>query len=217
MALSKEKKEALKTDFEAGKIPVTEIAKKHEVNPATIYRLEKKETWSRKKRKGIAKPKPKQKPKAGRPLKYDKKMHPTQATALCMLGYTNEQIAEFFGVKERIFYYWKKKYPEFLQALSAGREKASMKVIAGLFKRASGHSYDEVKKEYEGDDLIKKTVTQKYYPPETKAAALWLKNKYPELWKEKQEIEGSMNMKVGEITKKNVEKVKDLFDQITEE
>jgi transposase len=186
MALSKEIKEQLKADFEAGEIPVTEIAKKHEVSRSTILRLSEKLKWKRTKRKKQkVKPKP-PKSKGGRPEKY-KKEYAAQATALCMLGFTNKKLASFFNVVESRIYDWKKRHPEFRQALNAGRDKAGMKMAVSLFQRGIGYSHPEEKIFCQDGEIIR-VKTTKHYPPEYKSMVMWLKNKYPDLWREKTDV-----------------------------
>lgn len=213
MALSKETKETLKKDFEAGKIPITEIAKKHGVSRSAMGSLEKREKWSRKNRKKRAKPKPKKKPKKGRPEKYNPD-HNKMITALAMVGFTDEQISDFIGINRDTFYTWKKKHIEFSDALLAGRAKATTKVVVSLFQRATGYSHPE-EKIFCQDGRVIRAETKKHYPPEYKCLALWLKNKEPELWKDKQEVEGSMEMKLGKITEEDVEFTERILKGIT--
>lgn len=213
MALSQNKIKQLKKDFEAAEIPITELVKKHEVGRTTIYRLAAEHNWKGKQRNKPAVPKPK--PEKGRPEKYNGKEHPAQATALCMLGFTNEQLASFFNVVEQTIYNWKKEHPEFLEALRNGREKGSAKVAVSLFQRACGYSHEDEKIFCQDGEIIRAKIT-KHYPPETKAIALWLKNKYPELWRDKQEIEASHEMKIGKITEEDIKVVEKFFDDITE-
>ena len=213
MALSKEQIEDLKKDFEAEEIPVTEIARKYGVGRTTVIRLAKNLKW--KVRKKINLPQKKKKAQIGRPEKY-KPEYAKQATALCLLGYTNEKLANFFNVMEETVTNWKKAHPEFLGALLEGREKAGTQVAVSLFQRAVGYSHPEEKIFcYEGEIITHKTT--KHYPPEVKAMTLWLKNKFPELWRDKQEIDFDGTLRVGEITKEDAKAVDALFKEITEE
>lgn len=173
--LSKKKIRALKKDFKAGKIRIVELVKKHEVSRTTIYRLSREGKWERAKAE-------KPKSKGGRPEKY-KEQYTEQTTALCMLGYTNKQLADFFGVNEETIYAWQRTKFEFSEALLAGREKAASKIAVSLFQRACGYSHDEEKIFCQDGEIIR-AKTKKHYPPEVKAITLWLKNKYPELWRD---------------------------------
>lgn len=212
MSLKPKKIKAIKFDFEDAKIPVTEIAKKYGVGRTTIIRLSKERNWKKRKKRKTRKPPEKR--KRGGENKY-KPEYVKQATALCMLGFTNERLANFFNVVEDTIYEWKKVHPEFSDGLRAGRETASSKIVVSLFQRAIGYSHKEEKVFCQDGEIITYETT-KHYPPEVKAITLWLKNKYPELWKERQEITASVEQKIGKITKEDVEYVKQIFDDITE-
>ncbi len=212
MAIAQSLVEAIRVDVESKKMTVVDIAKKHGVNRLTVKNLWKKHKWRGRKTK--RKKKIVIKRKTGQPTRY-KSEYDKQAIPLCMLGYTNEKLAEFFGVHIDTLYEWKNKHVTFSEALSVGREKASSQIAVSLFQRAKGYSHEE-EKVFCSDGKIITYKTTKHYPPEVKAIALWLKNKYPELWKEKQEIEGYIKAVVGEITKDDAKVVKNLFDDITE-
>ena len=65
---------------------------------------------------------------------------------------------------------------------------------SALYKRAVGYSYDEVREEYDGDVLIKKTVVRKQEAPDTTAQIFfWLKNRRPDRWRNNDRLEISNN------------------------
>jgi len=208
-------KKLVRADFESGKLPITEVAKKRGVSRSFILKWEKAEKWSRKNRPKRKKSKPKKKKSAGRPPKY-KAEYNKQATALCVAGYTNEQLAEFFDIQDSTFYDWQNKHNEFSEAIRAGRDKATAKAGASLFQRVTGFGYQEIKEEHEDGVLVKKTVMNKRALPDVRAAEIYLKAKKPEHWNKPQQIEASVKALIGEITEEDAKKVKDLFDEITE-
>lgn len=119
----------------------------------------------------------------GRPTKYDSK-YCEQAKKLCLLGATDIEIADFFGVNERTLNNWKKSHLEFLQSLKSGKMIADAEVASKLYHRAVGYEHPEVDiKMYEGK--IIKTKLVKHYPPDTAANIFWLKNRQPEKWRDK--------------------------------
>jgi len=127
---------------------------------------------------------------AGRPTKYDKDIHPEQAFKLCLLGSTDMQLADFFGVEEKTINNWKEKHPEFLQSIKAGKEEADAKVAQSLYNRALGYSHPEDKIfNANGEPMV--VPTTKYYPPDATSAIFWLKNRQKANWRDKQEIEQS--------------------------
>lgn len=202
MALSEEKKEQVKADFEAGELPVTEIAKRHSVSRATIARLEKKYSWKRKRRPKQKPPKKKEVSKGGRPEKYNPEWN-SQVTALCLLGHTDVQLAEFLEVDISNFYRWKKRHSEFRNALLNGREKAVSQVVVNLFQRANGYSHPETRVTPGG----KKVEIVKHYPPEVRAIALILKSKYPKIWSDTVKVEAKIEHLDEEIDGEELEKM----------
>ncbi len=114
----------------------------------------------------------------------------TQAEKLCALGATDEEISDFFGVSARTVYRWKIQHPEFCQALKAGKETADARVIRSLYNRAVGYSHDSEEIFcFRGD--VTRAQTVKHYPPDITAAIFWLKNRQPELWRDRQEVTGA--------------------------
>lgn len=105
-------------------------------------------------------------------------------------GLIDEQIAENAGITPSTLYEWKKKYPDISEALKRGKEVVDIQVENALLKRALGYSYKEVKTE-ETADGDKVTVTVKEVVPDTTAQIFWLKNRRPDRWRDKQDIEHS--------------------------
>nr|DAK80681.1 MAG TPA: terminase small subunit [Caudoviricetes sp.] len=105
-------------------------------------------------------------------------------------GLIDEQIAENAGITPSTLYEWKKKYPDISEALKKGKEVVDIQVENALLKRALGYSYKEVKTE-ETADGDKVTVTVKEVVPDTTAQIFWLKNRRPDRWRDKQDIEHS--------------------------
>lgn len=111
-----------------------------------------------------------------------------QAYKLCLLGATDKKLADFFGVSEQTLNAWKHAHPVFLESLTRGKEVADAEIAHSLFLRAKGYSHPDVHvANYQGTPIITDLV--KHYPPDTPAAILWLKNRQPEVWREKVEVE----------------------------
>lgn len=102
-------------------------------------------------------------------------------------GLTDEQIAHNMGIVPSTLYEWKKKYPELSDTLKNGKEVIDRQVENSLLKRALGYRYDEVTYE---DGVETKRVT-KEVQPDTTAQIFWLKNRKPNEWRDKQNIEHS--------------------------
>lgn len=112
-------------------------------------------------------------------------------------GLIDEQIAENIGINPATLYDWKKKYPEISEALKKGKEVVDIEVENALLKRALGYTYDEVTQELcknvengEAELRITKKVTKEVLP-DTTAQIFWLKNRRPDRWRDKQDIEHS--------------------------
>ena len=126
----------------------------------------------------------------GRPSRY-RSEHAGQALKLCRLGATDKDLADFFGVDVATVNRWKLKHPDFRESLKAGKSVSDAEVADRLYQRALGYSHPEDKiMQYEGRAVIVPTI--KHYPPDTIAAIFWLKNRRPDLWRDKvtQEISG---------------------------
>ena len=104
-------------------------------------------------------------------------------------GLTDEQIAENIGIHRDTLNEWKKKYSDISDTLKRGKEVIDRQVENALLKRAIGYEYEEVREEYEGGVLVKRTVTKKEALPDTTAQIFWLKNRKREAWSDKQSIE----------------------------
>ena len=71
-----------------------------------------------------------------------------QAYNYCLLGATNETLAEFFGVSATTIKKWMNKYPGFKESIRRGKDLADMEVARSLYRRAVGYSYEQVVTEY---------------------------------------------------------------------
>lgn len=113
-------------------------------------------------------------------------------------GATGQQLAEHLGVLRITINVWRKKYPEFGEAYSAGKEAADDKIERSLFERAQGYEHDEDHVVYE-DGRPKTYTAKKRYPPDVTACIFWLKNRRPDVWREKSEVDN--NLKITAPTK----------------
>ena len=123
----------------------------------------------------------------GRPTSW-KPEYAEMAYKFCLLGASDERLAELFEVAVSTIYEWKRTVPEFSEAVTRGKEVADAEIAHSLFHRAKGYSHPEDDiKAINGSIVI--TPTTKHYPPDTGAATLWLKNRQPKVWRDKVETE----------------------------
>ncbi|WP_142414404.1 transposase [Hathewaya massiliensis] len=118
-------------------------------------------------------------------------------------GLTDEQIAKNLGIGLTTFYKYKKEHSELSEVLKKGKEVIDFEVENALLKRALGYRYKEVTKEISevtGELEVTKEV-EKEVLPDTTAQIFWLKNRKPQEWRDKQDIEHSGNMKINSTTK----------------
>lgn len=131
----------------------------------------------------------------GRPTKF-KPEYCEQARKLALLGATDAEVAEFFGVTEQTVNNWKIDFPEFFESIRAGKITADSEVATKLYDRARGAEWTEQQaikcktveyidgKKHEKEDVVIVDV-KRAAPPDTQAASLWMRNRRPKDWREK--------------------------------
>lgn len=123
-------------------------------------------------------------------------------------GLSNEQIAHNIGINQDTLYEWQKRFPEFSEAIKKGKEVVDREVENALLKRALGYEYDEVTQEPVTDKdtgitemRVTKRVTKQIVPDVT-AQIFWLKNRKPEEFRDKRDVELSGSVDLGSIIEK---------------
>ena len=130
----------------------------------------------------------------GTPPKF-KEEFAEQAQALAGKGLNEKDIAEIFGVSPQTIGNWKKAYPQFLIAIDKGTEISLGNVKRSMYEKAVGYTHPDIHvSNFRGK--ITKTTVLKHYPPDTTAGAFILKNRDPENWKDKQEINGNLGIDI---------------------
>ena len=140
----------------------------------------------------------KAKGKGGAPTKYQKAYN-EQARKLCLMGYTNKELSDFFGVSKSTLQLWIKGKEGFSDSLKAGKQFADMNVTVGLYERACGYSHVETKVFCNQGEITTHDV-KKIYPPDPISIKYWLNNRQPEKWREKVETEQSSSNMADVIT-----------------
>jgi transposase-like protein len=126
--------------------------------------------------------------KGGRPSKFDD-VDKEYWAFLIEKGYTNREIANKIGVDESTIYNWMKVHDQFFKSLKGFREFADSEVEASLYQRAKGYKVKEVKLFQDKRGNIIEHEVMKSYPPDPTSMIFWLKNRKPDQWRDKQEIE----------------------------
>ncbi len=146
--------------------------------------------------------------RGGRPSKWDAWL--TEEGLLRVQGWardglSEEQIAHNMGIVRATFAEWKKKFPSLLDAIKKGKEVVDREVENAMLKRALGYEYDEVTQEPVTDKdtgitemRVTKVVTKQIVPDVT-AQIFWLKNRKPEEFRDKRDVELSGSVDLGAI------------------
>lgn len=151
--------------------------------------------------------------KRGRPPAY-KPEYAKQAEKLCLIGATDQELADFFEVEIRTIYRWKHTYPDFSAALIVGKEVADERVERSLYQRAIGYEQDEVK-----IFMPSGTAAPVYAPFRAKIAAdvtamrLWLVNRRGDRWTDKSQVDVGMTADLAELIRERRERVAALNGQ----
>jgi len=149
----------------------------------------------------------------GRPTKY-KEEYNDLARKFSLLGSTDKDLARSFEVDEATINVWKVKYPEFQESIKKGKEFADANVADSLYNRARGFSHmkqvpmkiKQMVFDESGngklEDKIEMVVTEEYFPPDTAAAFIWLKNRQSDKWRDKPKEQIAEENKFAEQIKK---------------
>lgn len=128
-------------------------------------------------------------------------------------GLTELQIAKNLGISKATFEKYKKEHSDFLYSLKKGKEIIDFEVENALLKRALGYKYKEVTKEriirkdekgkvltdihgFPCYEMVVTKTVEKEVAPDTTAQIFWLKNRKPQQWRDKQDVEHSGNVTV---------------------
>lgn len=110
-------------------------------------------------------------------------------------GLTEEQISKNMGISRSTLNKWKNEYSDISDTLKRGKDIVDIQVENALLKRALGYKYTETTKELvtniktgERKLIVTKTV-EKEVQPDTTAQIFWLKNRKPEVWRDKQNVQ----------------------------
>src|ERR1051325_6796657 len=101
----------------------------------------------------------------GRPTDYRREFA-KKAKKLCLLGATDNELADFFEVTEQTINNWKETHKEFFDALKKGKAQADANVASRLYQRAIGYSHKDVDIRVVEGTLTTTNIT-KHYPPDT--------------------------------------------------
>jgi hypothetical protein len=120
----------------------------------------------------------------GRPTSF----HPDMcelAHNYCLLGATNDDLAEFFSVCPSTIDNWIAHRADFGDAVRSGRVVADAKVARGLYVRAVGYDR-KIEREIVLGGELKTIANTVHYPPNVQACIFWLRNRRRQTWRDGQ-------------------------------
>lgn len=131
-----------------------------------------------------------------RKTKYDPNTFPLLAEGYAREGLRDCDIAKKLGIALSSYYKYENLYTEFAEAIKRGKLPVDFEVENSLLKRAKGYTYEETTKimslDKEGNPQLRETkVVKKEIAPDVGAQAFWLKNRNPQKWRDKREVEVS--------------------------
>lgn len=119
---------------------------------------------------------------------------------LAIKGWTDDEMAAFFGIDRATWYRWKAADAKFCDALKEWKAEADARVERSLYEKAVGFSMEATK------IFMPAGANEPVYAPyieriapDTTAAIFWLKNRKPAEWRDKQEIELGVTDDVAEM------------------
>ena len=121
-----------------------------------------------------------------RPSKFE--IDKDKCIEMAKLGLTDVQMANVLGMTEQTLNNWKAKDRVFFESLKEAKVMSDESVVKSLYQRATGYEHPEIHiSNYQGE--VTETPIIKHYAPDTTAMIFWLKNRQPDKWRDKQEIE----------------------------
>ena len=101
------------------------------------------------------------------------------------MGMTEAELAELFDVDPKTLWNWRRNNPEFEEATRLGKEGPNNRVVAAIFQRAIGYSYEVQKSRVDkSGNLIEWTETV-HMPADVTACIFWLKNRDNQNWNDR--------------------------------
>ena len=116
-------------------------------------------------------------------------------------GMPDEEIAARCGLELSLFRRWKKRIPEFAEALQLGKAESDFNVVKALYNKATGFNvglkktYKLKRVEYDPDtgkklrefEELATGLDETFVPGDLNAEKFWLKSRQPDRWSEQAE------------------------------
>lgn len=130
--------------------------------------------------------------KVGRKSPYSKAMLQRAAEGAAA-GETDKEICKALGIAECTFYVWKNRHPEFAEATSRAKDVANARIEAKAYELAMGSTIRKQQayklKDIDGNETVEVVDLEEELPPNERMIQFWLKNRNPDRWRDKQDVE----------------------------
>lgn len=140
-----------------------------------------------------------------------------QAMRLCLLGYTNEELAVFFEVSFATLNLWVAQVPALKAAVYAGREEADMDVVESMRDMAKDRIHTLRKQRVTKDGDVIEIEEQVLVPANFNAGQLWLTNRQRGRWKmaaSKSEAEEPDEIVKSKIAKSQAQRIRESLAEL---
>ena len=134
----------------------------------------------------------------GRPSKFPEGQE-SAIKKLVLMGASDEDLAEAYNVTFQTVNNWKKDRPSFFESLKGWKEEADTAVERSLYQRACGYQTTEIRTAVHEGMITDVQSVPKHFPPDTTACIFWLKNRQPNNWRDKREVDLSGEVGILEI------------------
>ena len=134
------------------------------------------------------------KPRRGRPTKY-RPEYAEQARKLCLLGLTDGELGDFFGVDEATIHRWKHTHKDFCESILTGKMLAESNVADSLYRSAVGGHFVTEERPVGGENgPASVQPLKRQVAPSVQAQSLWLRNRQPHLWRDRVEVKADVSL-----------------------
>jgi len=128
-------------------------------------------------------------------------------------GSTDKEICEMLNISRETFYKWKREKKLFSDAIKKGKEVSNGELLNSAFKAATGFMYTEKQafkvkdyKKINGElkqiERVEVVEVERYSPPDHTMNIFMVKNRLPEQYKDKHEVNVSGGIKLEDFFKK---------------
>lgn len=129
-----------------------------------------------------------------RPTSYNPDEHPRLAREYAAQCKPKAELARDLGVDRATVFRWIKDYPAFRVAFILGRKDRDLAIERALFESAKGYQHPETRflVVSDGEDVgshVEKMEVTVHHPPNVQAIRMWLTNRKPKRWQDKQKVE----------------------------